>query len=187
MCNVCSSWGIKYLNLSTVQEDTIGEKVNSEQPKIIISSIEKINSSTVQKQLFNVKFVYISLDEAQVIHPLLFIGLTIFDWLISGSWSGNWLDTDPTLLSRHMGIFEGTFQVSISFDVCNHGREELCQDYRYAMKLLKCFFKLNCVLSQSWYSKREDICTLHEPWPSKHLPAKKVSQAAGWCNVRQLS
>ena len=79
MCNVCSSWGIKYLNLSTVQEDTIGEKVNSEQPKIIISSIEKISSSTVQKQLFNVKFVYISLDEAQVIHPLLFVGLTIFD------------------------------------------------------------------------------------------------------------
>ena len=79
MCNVCSSWGIKYLNLSTVQEDTIGEKVNSEQPKIIISSIEKISSSNVQKQLFNVKFDYISVDEAQVIHPLLFIDLTIFD------------------------------------------------------------------------------------------------------------
>ena len=44
----------------------MGVKVAAEKPRILISSIEKISSPTVQKQLFDVKLEYISLDEAQV-------------------------------------------------------------------------------------------------------------------------
>ena len=66
MCQVCEAWGIQYLNLSAIEENSMGVKVAAEKPRILISSIEKISSPTVQKQLFDLKLEYISLDEAQV-------------------------------------------------------------------------------------------------------------------------
>jgi hypothetical protein len=63
---VCDDWNIKYLNLSGIDESSIGEKVATERPHILIASIEKISDPLVQKQLFSVKLDYISVDEAQV-------------------------------------------------------------------------------------------------------------------------
>ena len=66
MCLVCEAWGIKYLNLSALDESSICDQITETKPRIIISSIEKISDQSVQKQLFNVSLEYISLDEAQV-------------------------------------------------------------------------------------------------------------------------
>ena len=66
MCQVCENWGINYLNLSSIDEAEIGEKVLTMKPKILITSIEKISNLNVQKQLSNLKLEYISVDEAQV-------------------------------------------------------------------------------------------------------------------------
>ena len=66
MCKVCEDWGINYLNLSSINEAAIGEKVLSMKPQILISSIEKISNLSIQKQLSNLKLEYISVDEAQV-------------------------------------------------------------------------------------------------------------------------
>ena len=67
MCAVCQDWGIKHLNLSTVEVSRIGDVIAEEEPSILISSIEKINDPLVQKQLFNLKLEYIAVDEAQVL------------------------------------------------------------------------------------------------------------------------
>ena len=67
MCAVCQDWGIKYLNLSTVEVSRIGVEIAEEEPSILISSIEKINDPLVQKELFNLKLEYIAVDEAQVL------------------------------------------------------------------------------------------------------------------------
>ena len=66
MTQVCESWGISYLNLAAIDEKLIGEEIAAVKPKILISSIEKISTPSVQKQLFDLHLEYISLDEAQV-------------------------------------------------------------------------------------------------------------------------
>ena len=66
MCQVCESWGIKYLNISSINESLIEEQINAEKPQIIFSSIEKISNQHVEKQLIHLELVYISVDEAQV-------------------------------------------------------------------------------------------------------------------------
>ena len=66
MCMVCEDWGIKYLNLSSIDGSTIGDQIAAYKPQILIASIENISDPLVQKQLFNVKLEYISVDEAQV-------------------------------------------------------------------------------------------------------------------------
>ena len=66
MTQVCESWGISYLNLAAIDEKLIGEEIADVKPKILISSIEKISTPSVQKQLFDLHLEYISLDEAQV-------------------------------------------------------------------------------------------------------------------------
>ena len=66
MTGVCESWGISYLNLADIDEKLIGEQIAAVKPKIVISSIEKISTASVQKQLFDLQLDYISLDEAQV-------------------------------------------------------------------------------------------------------------------------
>jgi hypothetical protein len=73
MCSVCDNWKIKYLNLSSICESSIGDRIESEKPQIIIASIEKISDPIVQKQMLSVNLVYISLDEAQVQGKLFFI------------------------------------------------------------------------------------------------------------------
>ena len=72
MCLVCEAWGIKYLNLSALDERSICDQITETTPKIIICSIEKISDPCVQKQLFNVNLDYIALDEAQVIFLTIF-------------------------------------------------------------------------------------------------------------------
>ena len=66
MCQVCDKWGIKYLNISSINESLIKETLSADKPKIVLSSIEKISNPQVQKQLSNLELVYISVNEAQV-------------------------------------------------------------------------------------------------------------------------
>ena len=67
MCDVCEQWNIAYLNLSSLSDPKdIEVEIDVKKPRIIIASIEKISDALVQKALMNVKFEYISVDEAQV-------------------------------------------------------------------------------------------------------------------------
>ena len=66
MANICSSWNIPYLNLSETQPLQIQEKIDSEDPKILLASIEDISNPTIQAQLQNTDVAYVALDEAQV-------------------------------------------------------------------------------------------------------------------------
>ena len=66
MCMVCEDWGITYLNLSSIDGSTIGDQIAEYAPQILIASIENISDPIIQKQLFNLKLEYISVDEAQV-------------------------------------------------------------------------------------------------------------------------
>ena len=67
MCDVCDQWNIEYLNLSSLSDPKdIEVEIEVKKPHIIIASIEKISDALVQKALMNVKFEYISVDEAQV-------------------------------------------------------------------------------------------------------------------------
>ena len=66
MCAICDLWGIKYLNLSSINESSIGDCLKTEKPQVLIASIEKISDTHVQKQLSSLKLEYISVDEAQV-------------------------------------------------------------------------------------------------------------------------
>ena len=63
---VCSEWGISYLNISKCAVSDIGGLLSSTNPRIIIASVEKINDIGVQKQLAGLKLCYIAVDEAQV-------------------------------------------------------------------------------------------------------------------------
>ena len=66
MAGICDSWDIPYLNLSEINPLEIQEKIDSEDPKILLASIEDITNPVIQSQIQNVDVSYIALDEAQV-------------------------------------------------------------------------------------------------------------------------
>ena len=66
MAGICDSWDIPYLNLSDINPLEIQEKIDSEDPKILLASIEDITNPVIQSQIQNVDVSYIALDEAQV-------------------------------------------------------------------------------------------------------------------------
>ena len=65
MMEVCQMWGISCLNLSSFSED-LDAVIQTNGPRIIISSVEKISDSKIQKSLLNLKLDYVAFDEAQV-------------------------------------------------------------------------------------------------------------------------
>ena len=67
MSKVCEEWGIACLNISVCDVSKIRERIKSECPRIILSSVEKISDPEVQKQLMEFKLSYIAVDEAQVL------------------------------------------------------------------------------------------------------------------------
>ena len=66
MAGICDSWDIPYLNLSEINPLEIQEKIDREDPKILLASIEDITNPVIQSQIQNVDVSYIALDEAQV-------------------------------------------------------------------------------------------------------------------------
>ena len=69
MAATCESWEIPYLNLSDINPSTIAEKVATEQPKVLLSSIEDISNCSVQAQLQCLRVAYVAVDECQVTPP----------------------------------------------------------------------------------------------------------------------
>ena len=66
MVSICESWEIPYLNLSETHPNEIQSKIDADDPKVLLCSIEDISSPSVQSQLQTVEISYVAIDEAQV-------------------------------------------------------------------------------------------------------------------------
>ena len=87
MASLCEAWDIPYLNLSEIPNSSeIESKVDAEDPKIILSSIEDISNPVIQSQLQIREVSYIAIDEAQV----------CVDCFLEQGWTLVWENTSET-------------------------------------------------------------------------------------------
>ena len=87
MVDICTKWKIPFINLSELSSsEAIQTKLLAVKPKIILCSIEDINTEEKQSALQNTKISYIAVDECQVecmIEETSIISLTLSLILLS--------------------------------------------------------------------------------------------------------
>ena len=60
------AWGVKYLHLASVDSDSLTDTLRRTKPRILLSSIERLQETAVLNALLTVRLVYVAVDETQV-------------------------------------------------------------------------------------------------------------------------
>ena len=58
--------GIRYLSLTSTPVETLEEQIEELQPLVLLSNVESLSDSDIQRKISKLKLSYIAIDEAQV-------------------------------------------------------------------------------------------------------------------------
>ena len=61
-----TAWGVKFLHLASVDPDSLADNIRRIKPRILLSSIERLQDTAVLNALLTVRLVYVAVDETQV-------------------------------------------------------------------------------------------------------------------------
>ena len=60
--------GIRYLSLTSTPVETLEEQIEELQPLVLLSNVESLSDSDIQRKISKLKLSYIAIDEAQVFY-----------------------------------------------------------------------------------------------------------------------
>ena len=58
--------GIRFLSLTNTPVENMEEQILDQNPRVLLTNVESLNNSAVQRKISKLKLSYIAIDEAQV-------------------------------------------------------------------------------------------------------------------------
>ena len=79
--------GIRFLSLTNTPVENVEEQILDQNPRVLLTNVESLNNSAVQRKISKLKLSYIAIDEAQVNFQFdtFIVNLSLYDYTLQNA------------------------------------------------------------------------------------------------------